>query len=406
VSAASLHRSRLPLAEIFAVPMAVDPATDKLWLRLERLPYRDQAALVQSDKSFHTARFCMRLAQLSLVGATMNPAIAVELASLAVWISDHLSRFDPRRLYDLRALCLALLGHGRGVLGEAKSAGDAFDEAAAALAAGTGDPAVEAEVVMLEAFLRGSERRFGEAVSLLDRFLDLPPAPKGAAASSGGRGGTVQVLIFKGWCLYHMGEPAACLSLLEEAEGRVADGERGRPMSLAIRTGRVWCALALGDLAMAERTLAAACDLANRHRDRAELLRLRHVEARLRLAQGGREDAEAALRRAASGLAKLKLGSHAALALFDLVTISDGEIKDLIPLGWGEILPTFKGGRVHLVYLVFLLSAIAEDVGFSAEAIEAFGAALAVARPPWLQWWSPWRGPLGGMATDVALPCV
>ena len=406
MSASTRHRMRLPLADIFAVPMAVDPATDKLWLRLERLPYRDQAALVQSDKSFHTARFCMRLAQLSLVASTVNAAITVELASLAVRISDRLSGLDPRSLYDLRALCLALLGHGRGILGEAKSAGDAFDEADAALAAGSGDPAVEAEVVTLEAFLHGSQRRFGEAASLLDRFLDLSPAPKGAAASSSGRGGTVQVMVFKGWCLYHMGEPAACLSLLEEAEGQVGDGERGRSASLAIRTGRVWCALALGDLPMAERRLAAARDLANRHHDRAELLRLRHVEARLRLAQGGREDAETALRRAASGLAKLKLGSHAALALLDLVTISDGEIEDLLPLGWGEILATFEGGEAHLEYLVFLLAAALKGGQLTAEAIEAYSSALAVARPPWLQWWSPWRGPLGGMATDVALPCV
>lgn len=396
---AAAHRPPQPIARLFAGndargthPIRVDPGTHQLWERLEPLSYSEQIAAVESDGTYHTPTFCQRLLQLALVASTLNARIGVQLGNLAVRVCGHLSRKDEQEVCDLRALCLAVVGHARGALGELQSAGDAFDEAATALAAGTGDTAVEAELVTLEALLRCKELRFGDAVTLLDRMLEICTGGREAAElAPSGKSGYTESLVVKGWCLYRMGQAAAGLSVLGEAEREI---DRGDPeqaaVLLRIRTGCAWCALALSDLATAQRALGSAATLARRLEDQAARLRLHQAEARLELAQGKRRSAGTRLRRAATGLAQLKLGIDAALVLLDLVALEEGASEDLVALAYREILPTVELGEPRLFYQLLIQSLVFAGGRLKPNAVESFGAALAAALQPGSQWWSAW----------------
>src|SRR3954465_10021774 len=75
---------------------------------------------------------------------------------------------------DLRARCFAHLGNARRVLGELRSAEDAFIKAEDCLARSTsGNGAARAEILDLKSSLRRAQRRLDEALALADKSFTL-----------------------------------------------------------------------------------------------------------------------------------------------------------------------------------------------------------------------------------------
>jgi hypothetical protein len=142
-----------------------------LWARLEALPFEEQLRLVQEDETLQLWMLCRWLAERSLEAAPDQPRAAVLLSSLSLAVCAHLDpAYDLDWVADLNAECLACAAHARRAGGDLDGAENAFDEARAAHAkSGTGSLLVAAVIDRLEALLRRDQRRFPEALLLLDR---------------------------------------------------------------------------------------------------------------------------------------------------------------------------------------------------------------------------------------------
>ena len=134
---------------------------------LDAGPLDERLRLVEQDENLQFWGLCHLLVAKSREAAATNPATALDRARLAVRISRHLDpAYDPAWVADLRARAAAALGNARRALGELHGAEDAFLEAEELLAAGTGSPAVAAEVLALMALLRFDQGREGDAMQL------------------------------------------------------------------------------------------------------------------------------------------------------------------------------------------------------------------------------------------------
>ena len=147
----------------------------ELWSRLGDLPYADQLLEIQANEDFHTWGLCQLLLRKSREATFSDPTRGVELANLALRVVRHLGEaYDPSWVMDLRARCFAYLGNARRVLGELRSAEDAFVKAENCLARSTsGNIEVQAEILDLKSSLRRAQRRLGEALGLVDSSLAL-----------------------------------------------------------------------------------------------------------------------------------------------------------------------------------------------------------------------------------------
>ena len=134
---------------------------------LDAGPLDERLRLVEQDENLQFWGLCHLLVAKSREAAATNPATALDRARLAVRISRHLDpAYDPAWVADLRARAAAALGNARRALGELHGAEDAFLEAEELLAAGTGSPAVAAEVLALVALLRFDQGHAGDAMQL------------------------------------------------------------------------------------------------------------------------------------------------------------------------------------------------------------------------------------------------
>lgn len=85
-----------------------------LWEELRGLPPSERAALVMGSERFTTWGMVELLCGESVAAVREDPGRAVELASLAVWISLNLREWQPAEeawMIELRAYALAHLGH-------------------------------------------------------------------------------------------------------------------------------------------------------------------------------------------------------------------------------------------------------------------------------------------------------
>jgi tetratricopeptide (TPR) repeat protein len=147
----------------------------QLFEHLAAHPFEEQLRLVEEQEAFHAWGFCDLLLKRSREAASGDPQRAVDLALLAVRLSVHLGdAYDPEWVLDLRARAYAHLANGHRVLGELRSAEDAFREADALLARSlSGNATVEAEVLSFKSSLRMAQRRFDEALAILDRVIAI-----------------------------------------------------------------------------------------------------------------------------------------------------------------------------------------------------------------------------------------
>jgi hypothetical protein len=125
-------------------------------------------ARLRRDVRFHTWGLCELLLARSLEAMT-EPGAAEALARLALAGAERLDPVlhPPPVAGDLKARTWAAAGEARRRQGDLAGAEAALREAAAALAAGTGDLLVEAHLLEFEAAVRRAEARNRDAAALL-----------------------------------------------------------------------------------------------------------------------------------------------------------------------------------------------------------------------------------------------
>lgn len=103
-----------------------------LWESLRGLTPDERTALIRTSSRFTTWGMAELLCDESYAAVAESPRLAVELASLAVWISLHLPEWQPAEeawTIELRAYSLAHLGHALRQVGEPLQADCAFTQA-------------------------------------------------------------------------------------------------------------------------------------------------------------------------------------------------------------------------------------------------------------------------------------
>jgi tetratricopeptide (TPR) repeat protein len=344
----------------------------ELWSRLADLPHAEQLRQVEADEDFHAWGLCQLLLQKSREATFSDPTRGVELANLALRVVRHLGKaYDPSWVMDLRARCLAYLGNARRVLGELRSAEDAFVKAESCLSRSTsGNLEVQAEILDLKSSLRRAQRRLDEALELVDQALSL-------YREAGETHGIGKALLKKAKILEETGALAEAIDLLHRITGEI-DPVREPQLATYARFNLLSCLVWAERFNEAE-DLLPEIRTASRAAQPLDLVRLRWIEGLIDLGSGRRGPAEAAFREVRREFLERFMGYDAALVSLDLARLfaQEGCTDDLKRLA-AELMPIFESRDVHREAIVALLmfQRACEEERLTVELVQQFAAYL------------------------------
>lgn len=320
-----------------------------LLARLAGLPYAEQIERVEEDEELHAWGLCQLVLKRSLEMVFEDPARSADFANLAIKIAGHLGdAYDPNWVMDLRARSFAYLGNARRVLGELRSAEDAFRKARRWLArSGTGNIRIEAEVLDLESSLRRAQRRLDEALKLVDEAFLL-------YRQSSDLHGTGKTLLQKAKILEEKGDLAGAIEILREAP-REIDPTLSRLYAYA-RYNLLGCLTLAGRHQEAQQLLPEVRALFEKTAQPLDLVRLCWGERLIALGLGRLGPAEAAFREVQQEFLTREMGYDAALVSLDLARLYAQEgCKDELKRLAAELMPIFEARDVHREAIVSLL---------------------------------------------------
>jgi transcriptional regulator with XRE-family HTH domain/tetratricopeptide (TPR) repeat protein len=322
------------------VPSAAERATaPALWARLARRHPATRRLLVDGTDEYRSWALLEHLCEESARAAADDPAEAAELAELALYIAERALGGEPWRLC-LQGYAWAFVGNARRVRSDLRGAEQAFARARALWKAGAAanpDLLDASRVLDLEASLRRDQRRFPEALRLLEQALAVCSSPTRAA----------HILLKKVATCEQMGDCEGAIAALERAAPLVEETGAPRQLfalrfNLAVALGHLDKYTEAAPLAAGARELAVALgyDL--------DLLRLEWLEARLAAGLGRRAEAISTLRRLREDFAARQVPYAAALATLDLAVLlleegRTAEVRAVAP----EAGPIFESLDVH-----------------------------------------------------------
>ncbi len=329
--------------EMVAVVEAQD--ADEFLAELDRMPFEEQHRAVRERDDLQTWGLCHLLLQRSRNEVLDDPARSVDAAELAVQIALQLGpAYDPAWVLDLQGRAYAYLGNARRVLGELRSAEGAFRLAENQVAAsGTGNLRIEAELLGLKATLRRDQRRFGEALSLIDRAIMIyREDPSARDSHLAGR-----AHLNKAHTLLEMGKPAQAMPHLRRAAAMITP-EREPRLDLVLHHNLLESLVQSDLLDEAEALLPKVHSLAQRLGSDLDLVRLTWHEAKLRFHRGQNDRAEHLLREVQLEFLTRRLGYDAAMVCLDLAILfaQSARLGDLKRLAV-EVLPIFEDRSIH-----------------------------------------------------------
>ena len=279
---------------------------------------------IKDAEDYQTWALVEWLALASERAAADKPARALELAELALYTVPFVPGPAYRRA-RLEGWASFHLANALRVKNDHDGADAAVDRGWDSWRAGAEDdflPFGEDRLLDFEASLRRDERRFDEALDLLERALEISPN------ENKGR-----ILLKKGFTLEQKGDIEAAVAALSQARPYVE--ESGVPRDLLVLLFNLTSGvLHLGRLSEAAGLLpdvrAAAVALGNE----LDVHRSAWLEARLDAAQGKGPEAIAALGQVFGIFVALELPYDAALAGLDLATLylQQGRTRDVLPL--------------------------------------------------------------------------
>jgi len=304
---------------------------------------QEQAVRIQGAERFRSVGFSEFLCQESERVASTDAGRAVDLAELAVLVASLLEEgpFEYSWLLQVQANAWAHLSNARRILGELRSANDAFREADRLWEEGTkeaGDSfGYEAHYLALKASLRREERQFEEAIALLEQAL----AAEGGPALRGA------ILVAQAKTFEEMGDPRRAIALLQEAATGIDKQSPGR-LLLCLQHNLLLLLTAEGFHREAADLLPRVHELSAALGNRLDLLRLRWAEARIAAAAGNTEVAATIFEEVRAGFLAQEIGFDAALISLELAVLhlQGGEMAEVKRIA-REILPVFQSRDIH-----------------------------------------------------------
>jgi tetratricopeptide (TPR) repeat protein len=303
----------------------------ELWAELEPYRFEERYHLIRVHRRFVNWGLCELLCRESLRLTAIDPERAIEAAELAVLVCDLLKEDEPakaRQLYRLRGYAWGHDGNARRVLGDLRGAEESFSIADAWWDAGVADagnlepPEYEPALLDLEASLRIAQRRFPEALSLLDRLFALYRDGHGALHRDAHLAG--RTLIKKAFALAEMEEPESAIELLRAAEPLV-DAERDPRLLYCLRHNLLWNLTTLERYDEARAVLPEVAALRQDLGNPLDLLRLRWVESRIAAGLGPTEKAVRLFQQLRQDFADRGMAYDAALVTLELTALHAAE---------------------------------------------------------------------------------
>jgi tetratricopeptide (TPR) repeat protein len=275
---------------------------------------------------------------------------AEELLRLALDVAERLdpAAHGPGSIEAAKCRASTHLGDALRVQEDFAGAEAAFHAAELSLSRSWLDPLDEALVLEFKARLRRAQRRFDEALDLIDGAIAIhreirEPHLEGRA------------LMVKGLTLQYFGDPAAAAECFRASLSAL--DEREEPRLTALSRFNL-----LGCLQDAGRSREAAALLAETRREMeqvcqpADLVRLRWTEGKVAASLGRSGEAEQAFLEVRSGFLRNALAYDAALISLDLATLylRQGRAEETKRLA-AEILPVFRSREVYREALAALI---------------------------------------------------
>ena len=267
---AALARSRAEAPRLLEELTALDP---------EDLPAR-----LHADPCFVSWGLCELLIQESCRIASEQPSQAIHLAELAVQMANLIPAGDPFEeswVEQLRSLAWASLGNAGRVRGDLSGAETSFEKSDSLWEAGTADSedalGYEPVILDLKASLRMAQRRFPEALDLLEQAvtLFLEGEPEHRDPHLAGRS-----LIVMAGVLIEQGDSETAIQILKKANGLI-DPARDPRLLLCVRHNLVDNLSKMGRHSEATDLLPDLRELAAAHGSALDHLRLQWVEGRI-----------------------------------------------------------------------------------------------------------------------------
>jgi transcriptional regulator with XRE-family HTH domain len=247
----------------------------------------DQRILIEDGKEYRGWAVCERLAEASAEIAASEPKECGGLAGLALFVAERLPG-SPGRRARASGWAMAFLGNAARVMGEFNAAEAAFRESQARWNASLLEDLPwldESRPFDLEASFRSDQRRFSEALQLLDQALAKHP-PVGQVA---------RIFLLQAGIFQEQGDFDAALLSLRKAAAE-CDPTAQPQIWFGIRFNQLHNLHDLGRHTEAEALLPEVRALAEQLGLRMHRLRLRWLEAHLAEARGQKAEALAMLR--------------------------------------------------------------------------------------------------------------
>ncbi len=282
----------------------------------------DRLARLHAEPRFVSWGLCELLVRASRQAAPDRAAEALHLADLAVHAADRIPEnepFEDKWIYQLRSLAWAAHANARRVQGDLAGAEGNFgmsDSWWEAGAAGIGDVfGYEPILLDLKASLRMVQRRFPEALKLLDQAEDLflQGQPEQRDSHLAGKS-----LIKRAQTLVEMGESDPAILALKKANGLI-DPARDPRLLLCIHHNLVDNLSKMGRHTEAADLLPDLRALAAEHGSTLDRLRFDWVEGRIAAGLGKHDRARDLLTAVRQAFLADDNAFDAALATLDLV---------------------------------------------------------------------------------------
>ncbi len=258
---------------------------DLVQMLLEEPDPRVRQKLVESSRKFHTWAVAERLSSESAKAAADNATVALEIARLAMRVSE-LAPGDPEWRQHLEGYVWLFIANAMRVSGDLPSADQAFAQASLMWEAGSSaDPGLLAEWRLpdLMSALRRVQGRYEEALALHERTLSLAP--------SGVKG---RILLKKAFTLEQMGKHEIALSVLRDAI-HLVDGRDDPRLLTVLRFNLLVVLCGLSRFEEAEAGLDEVSAMATAIGNELDLVRLVWLRGRINAGLDRDHEAEAAL---------------------------------------------------------------------------------------------------------------
>lgn len=311
---------------------------------------RQQVYLLEQSPRFLTWGVTDLLIRESHRAAFEDPEAAAALARLAISLANRLNelRYGGAFISDVKAMAWAYYGNAHRVGSDLRQAEQALQMSEELIEQGTGDALIRAQWLSLLGSLRRDQRRFEEAVHVLEEMIQISASL--ADQELEGRARVKQASVLR-----ESGKPEDAITLLRGNFERIEQAGDLR-LLLCAHHSLVTCLVDSGRSAEALADLERLAPLYAESGDFSTQTRRLWLEGRLMVQLGRQEEAFKALTATRRAFLERGIGYDAALVSLELAALhlGRGEVEAVQRLA-EEMLPIFRSRDVHREAMAALL---------------------------------------------------